>query len=240
MTPLPPLTRSQRAALFGGVSLVALQGLSACASNSTVSPTIYDPQVSVPVSPVPVDGYANQGYRAGDGMATTLTLGEEDGTGPIPVEPDGGIGDGAGPPPFATTLALGEEDGGGYGQPMNPGFATTLAIGEEDGTGPIPVEPDGGIGDGAGPPPFATTLALGEEDGGGYGQPVDPGFATTLAIGEEDGSGPIPVEPDGGIGDGAGPPSFAPTYAIGEDGSGGYGQPLGSDMMTTLAIGEEG
>jgi len=60
---------------------------------------------------------------------------------PIPVEPDGGIGDGAGPIP--------------------------------DGD-PMPVEPDGGIGDGAGPIP--------------------------------DGD-PMPVEPDGGIGDGAGPPS---------------------------------
>ena len=45
---------------------------------------------------------------------------------PIPVEPDGGIGDGAGSIPV-------EPDGG---------------IG--DGAGPIPVEPDGGIGDGSG------------------------------------------------------------------------------------------
>lgn len=60
---------------------------------------------------------------------------------PIPVEPDGGIGDGAGPIPTGD---------------------------------PIPVEPDGGIGDGAGPIPT---------------------------------DDPMPVEPDGGIGDGAGPPS---------------------------------
>lgn len=78
---------------------------------------------------------------------------------PIPVEPDGGIGDGAGPIPIAPP---GEDIG-----------ATTLAIGEEDGGGAIPVEPDGGIGDGAGPIPLdpddliATTHALGEEDGGG-------------------------------------------------------------------------
>ena len=88
---------------------------------------------------------------------------------PIPVEPDGGIGDGAGPIPVdpstggpeATTLAIGEEDGGGGG--------------------PIPVEPGGGIGDGAGPIPVdpdtggpdVTTLAIGEEDGGGG--PVDGG-----------------------------------------------------------------
>ncbi|AXV04747.1 hypothetical protein DVS28_a0038 [Euzebya pacifica] len=44
---------------------------------------------------------------------------------------------------------------------------------------PIPVEPDGGIGDGAGAP-------------GDSSAPID--------------DGPIPVEPDGGIGDGAGPP----------------------------------
>jgi len=265
MIPSSPLTRSQRAALFGGVSLIALQGLSACASKTTASPMVYTPPVDVPVASVPVDGYGAQGYRPVDGIATTLAVGEEDGTGPIPVEPDGGIGDGAGPipdavpapydPGFATTLAIGEEDGGtgpyteigpvgtdfgqGYAPPYDSGVATTLAVGEEDGTGPIPVEPDGGIGDGAGLPPVATTLALGEEDGGSYGQPTDPGFATTLAIGEEDGSGPIPVEPDGGIGDGAGPIPFAPTYAIGEDG-GSYGQSLGADAMTTLAIGEEG
>ncbi len=57
-------------------------------------------------------------------VATTLAIGEEDGGGPIPVEPDGGIGDGAGPIPVdpdgpgVTTLAIGEEDGGGGPAPM--------------------------------------------------------------------------------------------------------------------------
>ena len=120
-----------------------------------------------------------------------------DGAGPIPVEPDGGIGDGAGPipfPPEATTLAIGEEDGGG-GFPQDPDGPFPI------GGGPIPVEPDGGIGDGAGPIPI----------------------------------GPIPVEPDGGIGDGAGPIPFPPeatTLAVGEeDGGGGFpigpGAPIG-------------
>ena len=59
-----------------------------------------------------------------------------------------------------TTFAFGEEDRGECGGPPD---ATTLAVGEEDGSGPIPVEPDGGIGDGAGPIPDATTLAIGEE-----------------------------------------------------------------------------
>jgi len=73
------------------------------------------------------------------------------------------------------------------GSPRNPGDmgATTLALGEEDGGGtPIPVEPDGGIGDGAGPIP---------------GVPDDPIF-TTLAIGEEDdgGGAPAPLPPIGG------------------------------------------
>lgn len=91
-------------------------------------------------------------------LATEDSEGQDDGDtndsssgddGPIPVEPDGGIGDGAGPP---------QDDG------------------------PIPVEPDGGIGDGAGPPR---------------------------------GDGPFPVEPDGGIGDGAGPlPPEAPPIAV--------------------------
>jgi hypothetical protein len=137
----------------------------------------------------------------------------------------------------ATTLAIGEEDGGTY-TPYDPGTVTTLAVGEEDGSGPFPVEPDGGIGDGAGPPSFATTLALGEEDGQGSYAPVDPGTATTLAIGEEDGSGPFPVEPDGGIGDGAGPPPFATTLALGEEDGSVY-QPPTTGTVTTLALGEE-
>jgi len=56
--------------------------------------------------------------------------------GPFPVEPDGGIGDGAGPIPFEDNEDLPE--------------------------GPIPVEPDGGIGDGAEPLP-------------GYEEPEDEG-----------------------------------------------------------------
>lgn len=61
-----------------------------------------------------------------------------------------------------------------------PPEATTLAIGEEDGGGTIPVEPGGGIGDGAGPiptdgdDPILTTLAIGEEDGGGGGGKPEP------------------------------------------------------------------
>ena len=55
---------------------------------------------------------------------------------------------------------------------------------------PIPVEPDGGIGDGAGAP-------------GDSSAPI--------------GDDPIPVEPDGGIGDGAGPPgppAEAPDFGV--------------------------
>lgn len=81
-----------------------------------------------------------------------------------------------------------------YGNPNRPDV-TTLAVGEEDGggglpTGPIPVEPDGGIGDGAGPipfPPEATTLALGEEDGG-VDFPVDQNGPPSIG-------GPAPAEP---------------------------------------------
>lgn len=87
-----------------------------------------------------------------------------DNEGPMPVEPDNGPGDGAGPP---------EE-------------------GSDEDEGPMPVEPDGGIGDGAGPPdegPFPV------EPDGGIGDGAGP-----IPIG-----GPFPVEPDGGIGDGAPP-----------------------------------
>ena len=110
-----------------------------------------------------------------------------------------------------TTEAVGEEDGA-YQAPAGDYIATTLAIGEEDGGigQPIPVEPDGGIGDGAGPIPddggTVTTLAIGEEDGGIY-QPVPgDGTATTLAVGEEDGGVYQPV-PDSGT---------VTTLAIGE------------------------
>ena len=72
---------------------------------------------------------------------------------PMPVEPDGGIGDGAGPiPGTGTTLALGEEDGG-YTLPPYSDVVTTLAIGEEDG-GVAPYQP---------PMTDATTLMVGEE-----------------------------------------------------------------------------
>lgn len=111
--------------------------------------------------------------------------------------------------------------------------------------------------------PTATTFAIGEEDGGYSGQPTD-NFATTLAVGEEDGSGPFPVEPNGGIGDGAGPiptvqGDFEPVY-IDDPSYGGIGTDAGpaptvqgqfepiyiddsgfdNGGVTTLAIGEEG
>ena len=193
---------SSRLALLGGVSLLAL---AACADKTGLPATGNEPTATAPPSAV-VDGSLAQEYSpADDNIVTTLAIGEEDGgsyqpapekvttlaigeednSGPIPVEPDGGIGDGAEPLPFATTLA----------------------IGEEDGTGPIPVEPDGGIGDGAGPPPFVTTFALGEEDGQ-YAVPVDSGPVTTLAIGEEDGGAAIYAPP--------GP--TVTTLAVGEEG----------------------
>ena len=205
-----PIGKNSRIALLGGVSLIALQGLSACTHSKPAMEPGVSTAITVPVAPL--DGYGKtvaQPYTPPEnGTLTTLAIGEEDGSGPIPVEPDGGIGDGAGPPPIATTLAIGEEDGQSYGPP--PGTATTLAIGEEDGGYIFPTDPDD-----------ATTLALGEEDN--VYLPDQPGVVTTLAIGEEDGSGPIPVEPDGGIGDGAGPPSFVTTFAIGEEDGGGYG-----------------
>jgi hypothetical protein len=185
-----PIGKNSRIALLGGVSLIALQGLSACTHSKPAMEPGVSTAITVPVAPL--DGYGKtvaQPYTPPEnGTLTTLAIGEEDGSGPIPVEPDGGIGDGAGPPPIATTLAIGEEDGEyifptdpddattlALGEednvylPDQPGVVTTLAIGEEDGSGPIPVEPDGGIGDGAGPPSFVTTFAIGEEDGGGYG-----------------------------------------------------------------------
>ena len=281
MAAFQTLKYSHRIALLGGVSLVAL---AACSSKAADPAKTYEPAVQTPPPAVaegsvsqeykPVDGNTittaaigeedGSNYLSQPGSVTTLAVGEEDGSGPIPVEPDGGIGDGAGSPSYATTLAVGEEDGSGpipvepdngigdgaapppfattfavgeedgqYATPVDTGMATTLAIGEEDGSMPMPVEPDGSIGDGAGPiPGTATTLALGEEDGG-YIAPNDPGIVTTLAIGEEDGSMPMPVEPDGGIGDGAGP-------IPGLDGSGVMPyQPPATDV-TTLAVGEEG
>ena len=151
--------------------------------------------------------------------------------GPMPVEPDGGIGDGAGPipgagdggPPEATTLAIGEEDGGGFG-PFPPD-----PDGPPEATTLAIGEEDGGGGYpvkppvGGGEPPEVTTFAIGEEDGGG-GFPGKPPEVTTLAIGEEDGGGPIPVEPDGGIGDGAGPiPGTGDPIPVEPDGGIGDG-----------------
>ncbi len=100
---------------------------------------------------------------------TQESTNDEEDEGPWPVEPDGGIGDGAGPP---------GEDGDEGPWPVEPDGGIGDGAGppgEDDDEGPWPVEPDGGIGDGAGPP------------------------------GEDDDEGPWPVEPDGGIGDGARP-----------------------------------
>lgn len=95
-----------------------------------------------------------------------------------------------------TTLAIGEEEGS-YGTPTSyEPMATTLAVGEEDGSGPFPVEPNGGIGDGAQPlyDGSNTTYEVGEEDNveifippepGAVGGTPDYGQVTTLAIGEE-------------------------------------------------------
>ncbi len=75
---------------------------------------------------LPPDPYAEEHEGSGEG---TFASGE-----PIPVEPDGGIGDGAKP------------------LPSDPD--------------PIPVEPDGGIGDGAGPiPDIFTNTVEGEGPG---------------------------------------------------------------------------
>lgn len=94
----------------------------------------------------------------------------------------------------------GENDGNGEG---------TIASGE-----PIPVEPNGGIGDGAIPLPG----------------PIDSGS------GIGDGADPIPVEPDGGIGDGAGPipDGFANTLEGGGEGSSGNDLFLGTNEAETF------
>ncbi len=103
---------------------------------------------------------------------------------PIPVEPDGGIGDGAGPIP--------------------------------DGE-PIPVEPDGGIGDGAGPIPDGDPMPV--EPDGGIGDGAGP-------IPDGD---PMPVEPDGGIGDGAGPPPVLDVDPVEENTIEGGGEGTKAD-----------
>jgi len=99
----------------------------------------------------------------------------------IPVEPDGGIGDGA--PPLPELLPL------------------PFPIDENGNPVPIPVEPDGGIGDGAPPLPELLPLPFPIDENG---NPVS-----------------IPVEPDGGIGDGATPlPELLPLpFPIDENGN---------------------
>lgn len=84
--------------------------------------------------------------------------------GPFPVEPDGGPGDGAGPPPTDGPI------------PVEPDGGTGDGAGPPPGDGPFPVEPDGGIGDGAGPIPISEGPFPVEPDGG---------------IG--DGAGPLPI-----------------------------------------------
>jgi len=120
--------------------------------------------------------------------------------------------------PTATTFAIGEEDGAYQSAPPE-NFATTLAVGEEDGTGPIPVEPDGGIGDGAGPIP----TVKGDFEPVYIDEPATGGAVTTFAIGEEDGG----IQPPVVQGD------FEPVYI--DEPAGGFG-----GGVTTLAIGEEG
>ncbi|SDD79429.1 hypothetical protein [Kordiimonas lacus] len=129
-------------------------------------------------------------------------LSADDGNPSLPMEPDGGIGDGAGPIPTGDPLPV-EPDGGigdGAGPPPEGDTEDTDGTEGPDGDGTImPVEPDGGIGDGAGPPPEAE----------GDAESTD-GEVTIL-----------PVEPDGGIGDGAGPPpELEPGEGVTIDGGG--------------------
>ncbi|MFC4348842.1 hypothetical protein ACFO5Q_13395 [Kordiimonas lipolytica] len=133
----------------------------------------------------------------------------------FPVEPNGGIGDGAGPIPLGSPMPV--EPDGGIGDGAGP-------IPLED---PMPVEPDGGIGDGAGPIPDGegetgaddgeVTIMPVEPDGGigdGAG-PIPDGEGET---GADDGEVTImPVEPGGGIGDGAGPPPDADIDPVEEN-----------------------
>jgi hypothetical protein len=112
-------------------------------------------------------------------VVSGLAGGEEPVTdGPIPVEPDGGIGDGAGP--------IGDD---------GDGIVTILPYPYSGDGEPIPVEPDGGIGDGAGP--------IGDDG---------DGLVTILPYPYPGDGEPIPVEPDGGIGDGAGPIGDEPDF----------------------------
>lgn len=117
----------------------------------------------------------------------------------IPVEPDGGVGEGAKPLPLPEPLP----------EPL------PFPIDEQGNLLPIPVEPDGGIGDGAVPLPVliaepqpapvdvaGSPVPIPVEPDGGIGDGAGP-IPTAVPISLD--SGPIPVEPDGGIGDGAGP-----------------------------------
>lgn len=160
----------------------------------------------------------------------------------FPVEPDGGIGDGAGPIPLFPIAIEGEGGIGDGAMPLSDvlssinnwaasdGFLTILPYPFDPEGGdvtilPFPFEPDGGIGDGAGPLPLDPDAPIPVEPDGGIGDgagpipgeelPVDPDSGTDN--GTTDGTDPdtpIPVEPDGGIGDGAGPPIGIPENNI--------------------------
>ena len=113
----------------------------------------------------------------GDGMYTTMAMGEEDG-GNAGIGPDGNVLPGPGAP--ATTRMVGEEEGmdgfPGDGMPNQPppGMATTMAMGEEDGGGT----------------PMITTQAMGEEDGGNPFLPAPPPVGVSPPI---DIKPPVPI-----------------------------------------------
>lgn len=107
----------------------------------------YNDHGPISLPPLPLfDGLPLNPFPGGDNGGGIVAPGE-----PIPVEPDGGIGNG--------------------GQPL-PG-----SDGDSKDDEPIPVEPDGGIGDGAGPIPsddFDTIIT-----GGGEGTPGNDLFEAT-------------------------------------------------------------
>jgi|GEM_PF-1713330 len=153
--------------------------------------------------------------------------------GPIPVEPDGGIGDGAGPIVLDDPIPV--ESDGGIGDGAGP-----IALDD-----PMPVEPDGGIGDGAGPIPDGDAAS---DDGGVTIMPVEPddGIGDGAGpppdsqgdAGRDDGDGTImPVEPDGGIGDGAGPPPDVDVDPVEENTIEGGGE--GTKADDTFIASEE-
>ena len=109
----------------------------------------------------------NRAPELGDGMYTTMAMGEEDG-GNAGIGPDGNVLPGPGAP--ATTRMVGEEEGmDGF----PGGMATTMAMGEEDG-GNAGTGPDGNVLPGPGGGGMATTMAMGEEDGGNPFLPAPP------------------------------------------------------------------